>query len=189
MWNPFKRSSGAYNLHHPNFAAMVEKAFVSKGVQYYRFKEDTKMPYSRYQVLQSFLLGYELRMDHALFKAFLEEIEKNLNGTRGQIDLSKTFVTIEKMKARASLAFDPQQAYNIASVIYFEEGEDLYKYDGTLNAAKIKRWTGACLIDFFYMRPMSELLGLSNFSQPDLTSYMKEAAELLNDLTCDTPPV
>jgi len=189
MMNLFKKNNGAYNIHHPNFSAMVEKAFVSQGVQYYRFKEDTKMPYSRYQILQSFLLGYELRMDYNLFKAFLEDIEKNLNGSRGLVDISKAFTTIQKMKARAELAFDPQQAYNIASIMYFTDEEDLYKYDTKLNQDKINRWKGANLIDFFYMRPMSELLGLSNFSQPDLTAYIKEVEELLKDLTCDTQPV
>jgi len=188
VW-PFKTKPQGYNVHHPDFANKVEKAFVDGGIQYYKFKEDTKMPYGRYQVLQSFLLGYELRMDYTLFLAFLTEIEKNLNGTRGQIDLSKTFVTIEKMKARAALAFEPKQAYNLASVIYFEANEDLYQYEGPLNEAKIKRWMEAGLIDFFYMKPLSELIGLSNFSQPDLISYMKEVNELLNDLTCDTQPV
>jgi hypothetical protein len=188
MINPFKRKPKGFNIHHPDFINRIEKAFKSKGVQYYRFKEDTKMPYGRYQVLQSFLLGYELRMDYALFKAFLEEIEKNLNGTRGQIDISKAFVTLEKMKARAALAFDPTQAYSVASVIYFQEDEDLYHYDNAINQDKIARWKGANLIDFFYMKPIAELLGLSNFSQPDLIAYIKEVDSLLSDLTLDTQP-
>lgn len=181
-----KESPEFYNVHHPNFMNQVEPAFQIKGVQYYRFKQETKIPYGRYQVLQSFLLSYDLRMDYTLFKAYLEQIESVLNGAKGSINLAKAFELIEKMKARAALAFDPAQAYNIASVVYFDQNEDLYKYDSIHNQNKIAAWKEAGQLDFFYTRPISELLGLSNFSESALTEYIKEASDLIRDLSFDT---
>lgn len=182
----FSKAKKGFTIHHPNFASQIEPAFKIKGKQYYRFKQDTKLPYSRYQVLQSFLLSYELKMDGELFKLYLDQIENALNGSKGAINLGKAFELIEKMKARAALAFDPSHAYNIASVVYFDDSEDLYKYDAGLNQEKIRTWREAGQLDFFYTRPISELLGLNNFSEKDLADYIREANALIEDLTLDT---
>lgn len=184
-----KKDYKAYNIHHPEFSGMIEVAFTTKGRTFYRFKDDMRMPFSRYQVMQTFFVGYELRMDYNLFKAFLEEIEKDLNGTRGNVNIGRAMITIEKMKARAELAFDPEQAYNIASVVYFDDTEDLFKYDAEHNKKKIQSWKEAKMIDFFYTKPLSELLNLSSFSKTDLQNYLEEVGQLLEDLTLDTQQV
>lgn len=176
-----------YNLHHPSFSGQIEEAFKSNGVQYYRFMKEIMMPYGRYQMVQTYFLEYDLRMDYKLFKQYIDTLEKLLDGSAGQVNLMKAYEIISKMKARAELAFAPDQAYNLASIIYFDESEDLYKYDFTHNKNKITRWKEAGDLAFFYMKPLDDLLGLKNFSEQDLADYIKAADQILTDLTLDTP--
>lgn len=188
MW-PFKKKirKDFHNIDHPDFQGKVEIAFESNKVDYYRFKQDTQIPYGRYQIIQSFLLEYDIRMTSKLFKDFIAAIETQLDGSRGNVNLSKCFELIQKMKARAELAFAPEQAYNLASIIYFDDTEDLYTYDKGHNDKKIAHWKEAGELSFFYMRPLAELLGLNSFSEEGLTNYISEATGILKNLTLDTP--
>ena len=182
-----KQNNELHNIHHPVFSGQIEKAFKSKnGIQYYRFIKEIMMPYGRYQMVQTYFLEYDLRMDHKLFKQYIESIEKTLDGSAGQVNIGKAFELISKMKARAELAFAPDQAYNLASIVYFDETEDLYKYDLDYNRTKISRWKEAGDLAFFYTKPLDDLLGLKNFSEPDLAAYIKAADQILTDLTSDT---
>lgn len=171
-----------YNCHHPTFSGQIEEAFKSGGVQYYRFIKEITMPYGRYQMVQTYFLEYDLRMDHKIFKQYIQLIKDHLNV--GKLD--KIFEIISKMEARAELAFAPDQAYNLASIIYFDDTEDLYKYDMVHNKRKIELWKEAKDLDFFYMKPLDDLLGLKNFSQQDLADYIRVADQILTDLTSDT---
>jgi len=177
-----------HNIYHPVFSDQIEPAFKSKGgIQYYRFAKEITMPYGRYQMVQTYFLEYELRLDHKLFKQYIAAIKGFLDGSAGQVNIGKAFETISKMEARAELAFTPDQAYNLASIIYFDETENLYKYDLAHNRTKIARWKEDNDIDFFYMKPLDDLLGLKNFSQQDLADYIRTADQILTDLISDTP--
>lgn len=182
-----KPNNDFYNLHHADFIGIVEPAFKGKdGIQYYRFMKEINLPYGRYQMVQTYYLQYDLRLDHKLFKQYIEAIEKSLDGSAGQVNIGKAFELISKMKARAELAFDPNQAYNLASIIYFDDTEDLYKYDLDYNRTKIARWKEANDLSFFYTKPLDDLLGLKHFSELDLAAYIKAADQILTDLTLDT---
>lgn len=182
FWNKPKVNNEFHNIHHPVFAGQIDTAFMSKhGVQYYRFAKEINMPYGRYQMVQTYFLEHELKLSFKLFKQYIQSIKDFVNV--GKLD--KVMETILKMEARAELAFSPEQAYNLASIVYFDETEDLYKYDLTYNKKKIARWREDGDLGFFYTEPLSELLGLKNFSEQDLAVYIKEAEQILTDLTSD----
>lgn len=180
------KETQAATVHHPEYQIKVEPVFESRGVQYYRFKSDIELPYGRYTAIQTFLLQYDIRMDTETFRGFMNQLKGFLDGSRGNVNLTKAFETILKMEARAELAFEPQQAYNLASVVYFDEHEILYEYNHEYNKRKIASWQEDKIVDFFYTKPLAELLGLNAFSQQDLISYIQEATELLKDLNLDT---
>lgn len=188
MW-PFRKKvrKDFFNIDHPAFTGSVEEAFVKGGTRFYRFKSETMLPYGRYQLIQSFLLEYDIRMTYKLFKDFIAAIEGQMDGSRGNINIGKAFELIQKMKARAELAFSSEQAYRLASVIYFDDTEDLHSYDMEHNNKKIALWREAGDLSFFYMTPLDELLGLKNFSEQDLINFISRSEEILKDLTLDTP--
>ena len=184
FWQKPKANLELHNIYHPVFDGQIEPAFKSKGgIQYYRFAKEITMPYGRYQMVQTYFLEYELRLDHKLFKQYIETVKGFLN--TGKLD--KVMETILKMEARASLAFTPDQAYNLASIVYFDDTENLYKYDLAYNKKKIAHWKEDGDLGFFFTSPLDELLGLKNFSQEDLANYIRQMEPILNDLTSDTP--
>lgn len=182
FWNKPKVNNEFHNIHHAVFAGQIEEAFKSKaGTQYYRFAKEIIMPYGRYQMVQTYFLEHELKLSFKLFKQYIQTAKDFINV--GKLD--KVMETLLKMEARAELAFSPEQAYNLASIVYFDENEDLYKYDLSYNKTKINRWREDGDLGFFYTEPLSELLGLKNFLEQDLVDYIKTAEQILTDLTSD----
>lgn len=174
-----------FNVHHPDLCDKVEpatdkdgKQFEVDGVKYWRFKQDSFMPYGRYKMLTMFIKQVDLRMTPDVMKGYLEKIEKNISGERGNVNLTKVYECVMSMKARLALTFEIETVYSYASVVYFDETENLYEYDKTINDKKIARWREANTVDFFYMRPMEELFGLRNISKQDLEDYIKIIKEV-----------
>lgn len=183
----FGNAEPAPNIYHPDFKDNIEPAFKSRGVQYYRMKKETKIPFGRYRRMQEYLLEYDLRMKLETFIAYLDGLEKNLFGAVGTVNLNNAFKIINNMRARVSLAFTPQQAYNLASIVYFDDTENLYGYDEEHNKKKVAAWMEDKKVDFFYTRPLDELLDLRNFSETDLINFIQVSSGIINDLTSDTP--
>jgi hypothetical protein len=177
-----------FNVYHPDFVGHVEPAFQVNGKQYYRFAKETEMKWSRYMILQTFLHEQRLRIDMELLKGYIIEMKKALSGSLKQgIDLNRVHRIVSQLESRCELAFEAETTYRLASIIYFDDQEDLYGYDKTHNDKKIVSWKGAKCLDFFYTKPMSELLGLTDLSPRDLQIYMEQSQELLKELTIETP--
>lgn len=182
-----------HNVYHPEFSENVEKAtddkgkpFIVNGKQYYRFAKDSNQKWGRYMYLQTFLHEQTLRMDTELLTGYMDLMEKALNGTlKKGIDLGVAFKIIGQIRSRLELAFENETTYRLASIIYFDDTEDLYGYDLAYNDKKIAAWKEAKCVDFFYTRPMSELLGLSDLSPQDLVTYMEDQKRLLKDQTLE----
>lgn len=188
MWKFLKRNKKnpkTFNIYHEDFADKVEpaldndgKQFELDGIKYYRFKTDTYMPYGRYKMQTMFIKQVDLNMTPKILSGFIEKIEHNISGEKGQVNLTKVYETIMAIKARLALTFEIETVYSYASVVYFDDTENLYEYDKKHNDQKITRWREANTIDFFYMRPMSELFGLKNISRTDLEAYIKVIREV-----------
>lgn len=192
FWKKNKKNPKTFNIYHEDFSDKVEPAtdnngkhFEVDGVKYYRFKQETFMPYGRYKMLEMFIKQVDLRMTPQILSGFIDKIEKNISGEKGQVNLTKVYEAIMSIKARLALTFEIETVYSYASVVYFDDTENLYDYDKKTNDAKIARWREANTIDFFYVRPMSELFGLKSISKQDLEAYIKTINEITS-LTSET---
>lgn len=199
MWNPFKkkkRNPKTFNIYHEDFADKVEpvlddigKHFEVNGVKYYRFKQDSLMPYGRYKMLIMFIKMVDLRMTAKLLGEYIDKIEQNISGEKGQVNLTKVYEVIMSIRARLALTFESETVYNYASVVYFDDTENLYDYDKKLNDIKIARWREADLVvNFFYMKPISELFNLKSTSKEDLKDYTKIMEEVIAQTSETTEP-
>lgn len=188
MW-PFEKKEPLKNtVKDRDFVPFVEPAFKFLSTQYYRFKKDSDTPYGRYKWISTFLQEVELRMDLKTLGAYLDEIEKNISGGKGTINLGNVVLIINKMRTRAALHFDVETAKKLASVIYFDETEDLTTYDRQKGREKMEAW-GKDLkqMDFFLTKPMRELLGLNDISETALADYINQQLEIIKVLTSETP--
>lgn len=179
-----ERAHKKNTIHDVDFAGFVEPAFMLLSTQYYRFKKDSDTPYGRYKWISTFLQEVELRMDLKTLNAYLDDIEKNISGGKGVINLTKVAESIAKMRTRTALHFDVETAKKLASVIYFDEDEDLTTYDLAKGREKMDAW-GKDLktMDFFLTKPMRELLGLSDISEIALADYINQQVEIIKALT------
>lgn len=185
FWKRSKKSPKTFNIYHEDFSDKVEpaldnegKQFEVDGVKYYRFKQDSFMPWGRYKMLSMFIKQVDLRMTPQILGGYIDKIEKNISGEKGAVNLTKCYEALMAMKARLALTFEIETVYSYASVVYFDDTENLYDYDKTTNDKKIARWREANTVDFFYMRPMNELFNLKNTSKQDLEDYIKVIREI-----------
>lgn len=179
MWPFKKKNKELRNCLHPDYIGKTEPAFRARGIQYYRFKQEIEMPYGRYKEVSAFLHEVSLKMDLKTLRAYLAEIKGFLDGSRGQANLGEIWKIIFKMESRIELAFEPESAKRLASVIYFDETESLESFDREYGQKKLKIWEAEGSYDFFLTRPMAELLGLNGISMDSLIDYIKEAGEVI----------
>jgi len=198
--NIIKRKSKElpYNIHHPDVADKIELAFECGPLlfkrKYYRFKaaEDATAEFEhrtgRYFWIEAFLRQSARKMDDKLIKQFLEDLKRNLSGERGVINLGNAFKIIHTMEAYTNLAFEPELAKRLASVVYFDESEDLRTYDRAHGEQKIKFWERYDKqLSFFLSSPIAELINVRGISVAALTKYIQEREEIIRDLTLATP--
>lgn len=194
-WNPFKRKpkEPPFNIHHPDLRDKIEFAFECGPAlnkrKFYRMKSDEndtnefRLPTGRYKWIDAFLAEVNLRMTAGMLQTYLSELEKHLDGGKGVINLSKAFQVIYAMRTRINLGFDPHLVKTLASIVYFDESEDLSDYDKTYCDKKIKYWESYDCYDFFLTRPIAELCNLNGSSVTALKTYIQTAEQLIKDLT------
>lgn len=181
-----KLPEGLYNIHHPEMAGKTEFAFECDGVKYYRAVKDYVLPVGRFKWVDAFLYEVELRMNLKTLNAYLDVIDKNISGANGNINLTKVWRTVHAMRTRTKdLAWEPETVKRLASVVYFDETEDLRDYDAEYGKKKIESWDKKKTLEYITTRPMGELLNVGNFSVDSLLKYMKEAQEVIQDLTLE----
>jgi hypothetical protein len=186
MWNPFKRKhKPEFNLNHPDVKHLIEEAFKVKGKKYYRFKEEKLIPVGRYKYIYAHLREVDMRMNLETLRNYVKEFKNLLNGSgaKKQISIGDLWKLVINLESRLNLAFEPASVERLASVIYFDDTEDLQTWDKKHGAAKVEFWKANKCMDFFLTRPMGELLGLSNISIESLEDYIQSATEILKDLT------
>jgi hypothetical protein len=184
-----KQKDPPFNIHHPDLADKVEFAFEAGPIfgkrKFYRAKDDYRLPYGRYKYIDAFLYEVELRMDLKKLEQYMDILEKNLDGSKGNISIAKAFEVIWAIRSRCKLAFEPETVKRLASVTYFDETEDLSDFDMEYGAEKVKFWEKHGCYAFFLTSPIEELLNLKGTSETSLQTYIRQAQAVLKDLTLD----
>lgn len=184
----FKKESKdpVYNMNHPEVKPNVEFAFEAGPLlrkrKFYRMVKDFQMPTGRYKWVDAFLNEAELRMDLNTLNGYIDEIEKQIDGSKGVINLSKAHQVLWAIRSRSKLAFEPATIKRLASVVFFDESEDLSTYDKEYCDNKIKFWDQYGCYDFFLTTPIKELLQLPDGSEMYLKNYILQAELILKDL-------
>lgn len=182
-----KRDPDFYNVNHPDFKGKIEEAFKAGGTQYYRMREEIDMPYGRYKEISAYLQEVDLRMSLKTLRSFLIELKSYIDGSRGQVNLIMACQTLGKMESRIELQFEPETAKRLATVVYFDDTEDITKFDSDYAKEKMKIWEREESFDFFLTRPMSEWLGLRGISKDSLIAFINQTTDLIRDLTPEMP--
>lgn len=176
------RKKPVFNLNNPELADKVELAFECAGVKFYRFVDEYQMPTGRYKWVMNYLREVDLRVDLDTMKAYMKELTACLNGSRKQIDLSNAFKVIHSIQTRLELAFEPETVERLASVVYFDDAEDLSDFNMQKGEQKRNLWKRNKNLSFFLTKPISELLRLKDISPESLQVYIEETREIIKEL-------
>ena len=76
-----------------------------------------------------------------------------------------------QLKERLELIVYPELIYKLASVYYFDETENPYRYDAKYGQEKIKLWKDHGLEDFFLLQPIRKLIPSYELSGINLETY------------------
>lgn len=187
MWSRFfkKKNKEFFGIHHPDICNQIEPAFKVGFTQYYRFKDEYRIPAGRYKYVYAFIREVDLRMTLDTLKKLVEELKKCLNASKQQVDLEMAWRLLFNLESRISLAFEPETIKRLASVCYFDDTEDLSTFDKDYGATKIKHWEKHKCLDFFLTQPIGTLLGLNDSLVTSLAEYLETTTDLIKDLNQD----
>lgn len=188
-----ERNPEIKNIYNPEYEGLIEpavdshgKPFIVRGKQYYNFKSDSMVRTGRYMFVQNFLQEANYRMTVDRLKAYIARIRSEIDGSKQgkegpTINIGNAIVFLDQMKNLTELAFEPETVYRLASVIYFDDTEDVTRWDKEHNDKKIAAWKEDGTLDFFYGRPFIELTGLKGISETDLRDCFDKFQKLTDE--------
>jgi hypothetical protein len=177
----------AFNKDHEDVKHLIEVAFKAGGKKYYRFKEEKLISVGRYKYIYQYLKEADLRMNIETLQNYVKDFKNLLNGSGPKkiIEIGELWKLVLNLESRVSLAFEPAMVERLASVVYFDETEDLSTYDKKHGQRKIDFWNKNNVVDFFLTKPIGELFGLKDISITSLEDYITQAQQIIQDLTLD----
>lgn len=156
------------------------EAFISGGVQYYKFEKAIETPYERALFANAYYREFENRVDRDYLLRFCKKVHEILNSQR--VKLTELAKITDNLQERVNFVIDVDLAWKLASVEYFDASENPYGYDQAYAMKKIDHWKKSEDIkDFFLRTPIGELIsfleqsgiGIHNYST--LTNQIKES--------------
>lgn len=150
----------------------VEFAFEADGIKYFEFSDANNIPCERAFSAIALYEELNMRCTREYLQAHAQAVEDAIND-RGGISITNLAKLNQQLKERLDLIFEPELVYKLASVIYFDETENPYKYDFKYGIEKVARWKKQNIADFFLSLPIKKLLPQTDLSNQDLEDYSR----------------
>ena len=140
----------------PNSKHVIKPAFKSGNIWYYEFDDVFNLPYQR--GLQAIHAYEELRMkcDREYLLQHTELIDELLSKTITLDEISRIKAANNQLKERLNWIVIPDQAYKLASIVFFDANEDPINYDFKYAEEKIERWKQNEDVSSFFFASASE---------------------------------
>lgn len=160
----------------------IIEAFTCGGITYYQFDDAFNMPNERALTALTYYEELRMRCTREFLVAHCDAINEILSDTK-KINLPRLAILNQQLKERLDWIFEPDIAYKLASVVYFDKNENPYRYDMKYAQDKIKHWKKHRGInDFFLQKPLLDLIPFLKGSEVNLETYsevIQKATELM----------
>jgi len=156
----------------PKTKYVIKPAFKSGGIWYYTMDDIFNIPYQR--GLEAIHAYEELKMkcDLEYLKEHTALIDELLSKQIGLDELTRIKAANDQMKQRLDWVVIPDQAYKLASIVYFDATENPEEYEIGYAQDKIKRWKeNDDVQSFFLQQPVSKLMPFLNGFDGNFLSY------------------
>lgn len=155
----------------------IEEAFTIGGRTFYRYKDHFNIPYERGLKTITFYEEARMKITYEYLIKHTEAVEKVLKSQK--IDVFKIKSLNDILKERLKWHVDTDILYKLASIVFFEKGEDPRTYDFKYNAEKIEFWKQhKDLTSFFLQTPLLELMPFIAELEQNLATYSAITKEL-----------
>ena len=176
----------------------VEFAFTSGGLDHWCYVDPFAAPCMR--ALSALTAYEELRkrttreLDQKEVAALLSEVavaRESLSGSTGKINLVKVINTLNNIEwiakskqSRLDLIFEPDTAYKLAAVVFFDENESPLTYDQAYGTKKIERWKKDETLDAFFLQlPLRRLIPFSDEFAPHILTYSEAVTQTIGQMS------
>ena len=147
---------------------VIEPAFVSNGVQYYRIKDYFNTFSSRGLTALQVYEEWNMRLQKEHLKMFIERFDEIVNDPK-QIKVSELWKIVSMLKERLDFVVPTTDLiYKFASVAFFDKNESPYSYDPEYAKEKIARWKEAGDVNDYIVMQLKDILPLPTLSEQDL---------------------
>lgn len=178
-WYKLKTKLGHKPIWQIEEGHVIEPAFISNGVQYYRLKDYFNTFSLRGLMALQVYEEFNMRMTKDVLMEYINNVEKILSNPK-QINIGEIAMMTSRLKERVTFVIPTADIiYKFASVAYFDKNESPYSYDPEYNAEKIKKWKEAAdITDFFIVQQLSDFLPFPKLSEEDFNLCSKVMEEI-----------
>jgi len=156
----------------PHMKYVIKPAFQSGGIWYYTMDDIFNIPYQR--GLEAVHAYEELKMkcDLEYLREHTNVISELLSKSIGLDEISRIKAANDQLKQRLEWIVIPDQAYKLASIVFFDANEDPETYEIGYAKEKIERWKENDDVHTFFLRqPVSKLLPFLNGFDGNFLNY------------------
>lgn len=152
---------------------VIEPAFISGGVQYYKLKDYFNTFSLRGLAALQVYEEWNMRISKDDLTEFITKAEKVLSNPK-QINIGEIARIVGMLKERLDFVVPTSDlVYKFAAVAFFDKNESPYSYDPEYCSEKIARWKEAADIsDFFIVMHLRDILPLPMLSEDDLKTCL-----------------
>ena len=159
-------------------------AFEHGGHKYYQFENAFDMSTGRGLQALTIYEEFSMRCDRSYLEKHVKAIEILLNDPKA-IKIGKIAEIHANLRERIALAPFPDHIYKLASVMFFDESESPYSYDGAYNVKKIAAWRADPeMLPFLVTVPLKDLMPFTDTASENLKTYFK-VSEAVNAMHQD----
>ena len=156
------------DIEHP-----IKEAFISGGVQYYMFDDIFNAPFNRAMEAQTFYTELQMRVSRDYLLLHTQAVDAILSDSKG-INIGDIATMNSQLKERMEFIVDADLLYKLASVMYFDDSENPYRYDFAYGSKKIAKWKKDKEVkDFFLNTPIRDFIPFLDTLEKDLDTYLR----------------
>jgi hypothetical protein len=160
----------------------IEFAFVSGGVNYFRFSTAINIPFQRAIAAKEILTEELWQINPKVLTGWTESLIGVITDDKKKTDkkLFEVGVLAQRLKEQMELSHSLVRQLKLATVLYFDEQENPLDYQYPYNKAKLEHWSKYNDIpDFFLNLPEYNLLPSGTELVQNFPTYLQSESKML----------
>lgn len=153
-----------------NALSIIEYSFSINNENFFSFLDFNATPMDRAFNALTHFNEMDMRCDRDFLTAHATAVDNLINDTKA-IKLTEIVKLNLQLKERLEFLFEPDIAYKLCSVVFFDETENPHRYEYKKALSKAQLFRTTPISDFFLSKPIGRFVPLTNLSINDFQPY------------------